>query len=171
MIFDVLYIVINIKNKDIPWLHFIFLSMLVILTIIYTITNVILARSMKKMGGNFKQEKSSIKCQFLVFLFSYTTQCAYIFVMTSEKFIEKLGLDKIHIFYLGMIFFWQILPPFTVLFLHHKAFRVRNISQKGQNNSKSNDEQQTAIVADNLDFMSETSSLRPIDKEQEYSEN
>ena len=125
--YEIMYVILDQRNEAVPWLYYIFTGFLVTLTLTYTIICALLLKTMNKLVGNFKKEICSVICQFFVFLQAYASMSAYSAALTSERIKEKIGMDNLNIFYLIMVFFWQVSPPFTMLLLHHRAFYRRRM--------------------------------------------
>ena len=91
----------------------------------YTMSMLMLNSAMRAMVGDFKNEIWSVNCQFLAFLLSYVTRCIWNLAFANDSLVAKFGPYAFNIGYLSMVIVWQVIPTFTVLYLHHSAFKNR----------------------------------------------
>ena len=101
----------------------------------------ILNKVMDKMVGDFKTEIKSVKTQFFVYLISYVTRCLWnsfaLYYNSTPQ--HQFSYTTWNILWFLMLIVWQVVPTFTVVTLHHKAFKNRqsvtnlNVTQNTNN--------------------------------------
>ena len=93
----------------------------------FTIVIVRLNGVMKRMTGDFYREIRSVNCQFFVFLFAYLTRSICIITFEFTDIVN----DKVkYVVFLLAAGISQLIPTFTILLLHYKAFSPRVLKQE-----------------------------------------
>ena len=112
-------------DQIVTWLFNLWDGFLIILLLMYSVVILMLNKAMRNLAGDFQSEIRSVNTQFIAFLLSYLTLCVFNTCLSSPKLVEKFGPETFELVYFVMAFFQQIVPPFTVLLLHHIALKQR----------------------------------------------
>ena len=103
----------------------------------FTIVIVRLNGVMKRMTSDFQREIRSVNCQFFIFLFAYLTRS--ICIITFE-FTDIVNDEVKYVVFLLAAGISQLLPTFTILLLHYKAFGPKVLKKEVFNYEKNDTE-------------------------------
>ena len=151
---------LTLVDKDPEWSPFWRIFVFLVLTVMYTAAMAMLNKVMHQMVGDFKTEIRSVNCQLIVFLLSYTTRCIWNLAFASDRLVAQLGPYTFNLIYLVVVIIWQVVPTFTVVVLHHSAFKGRR--EAATPTQDECNESINMIKTDNFQFLTETNSTQQL---------